>query len=333
VDLLLSQAITDYLAHKRAVGYKFNSLRNHERALRYLFQVVGEMPVREVGMSQMTAFFEHRQQLDGASTLNNHRAALAVFFKWAVASGNMPAGSDPLHGFTRNKVMPGKHLRIPASKFDELLNAAEDPRDRMMVALGLYLFLRGSEIQELRMRDVDLEHHEMHVMVEKTSQRDIMPICEELAQELRRWHREYRSQVAKLGPNDYLIPAQVMMPYQGTLRGVLVPGRPHPQGYRNIQRALERAGWAIRDENGKSLREGQHTLRRSGARALFDERLKDGYDGALRQVQAMLHHSTGAMTEKYLGIDIDSYARNRAIGGRAMFKDLRVNVRHLQVAS
>ena len=52
---------------------------------------------------------------------------------------------------------------------------------------------------------------------------------------------------------------------------------------------------------------------------MFDELLERGYDGALRQVQAMLHHKSSTMTEHYLGIDLDVKRRNEALRGRAMF--------------
>ncbi|MEW1959811.1 site-specific integrase [Kineococcus sp. NPDC059986] len=252
---------------------------------------------------------------DAPSTVNKHRYHLAGFFKWARAHEYMPPASDPLGTTRAMKIMPARKLRIPAQDFPALLDAAEHPKDRIIVALGLYLFLRGSEIAALRWSDYDMKNHEMHVKIEKTSQRDIMPVSEELDEELRIWALWYQNQQSGIFRQDwFIVPATVT--HTGH-EPVLVPSRPHPQGYRNVQRVLRAAGYA--EEDGDLAGEGQHTLRRSGARALFDVRVEDGYDGALRQVQAMLHHTTGAMTEKYLGLDIDKNSRNKAIAGKAMF--------------
>ena len=76
---------------------------------------------------------------------------------------------------------------------------------------------------------------------------------------------------------------------------------------------LDRAGYPI-------AKEGGHTLRRSGARAYYDELCEDGYDGALRRVQSMLDHSTTIVTEGYLGLGLDKEARNKALKGQPMFR-------------
>ena len=94
--------------------------------------------------------------------------------------------------------------------------------------------------------------------------------------------------------------------------------RPH----RYVQRTLVKFGIPIRDEEGKSLHEGVHTLRRSGARALFDELVdRGGYDGVLRLVAAMLHHKSTQMTERYLGLDVDTKKRNDLLRGERMFAE------------
>ena len=65
-----------------------------------------------------------------------------------------------------------------------------------------------------------------------------------------------------------------------------------------------------------------HTLRRSGARAYFEQLLEEGSirDGVLRQIMAMLHHKSVLMTERYLGLDADREKRDVHLRGRRMFK-------------
>jgi integrase len=93
-----------------------------------------------------------------------------------------------------------------------------------------------------------------------------------------------------------------------------------------VQRTLEAAGYQIKDENGRSNYEGSHTLRRSGARALYDRLLDDGHDGAIRVVQAMLHHSSVIQTEHYLGMKLDQARRDKLLKGQRMFAAPSENV-------
>lgn len=87
-----------------------------------------------------------------------------------------------------------------------------------------------------------------------------------------------------------------------------------------------RFGESIRDESGSSLSEGVHTLRRSGARALYDRLVSEGYDGAMRTVQSMLHHSSIQTTEHYLGIHLDKKRRDDVVRGKHLFPTSTENV-------
>jgi integrase len=88
-----------------------------------------------------------------------------------------------------------------------------------------------------------------------------------------------------------------------------------------VHRALKTLGM-------DSSKEGVHTLRRSAARARFDQLVSEGYDGALRQVQTLLHHANAKTTEVYLGIDIDVQARDDAIRGKRLFSSF--DTKHLR---
>ena len=96
--------------------------------------------------------------------------------------------------------------------------------------------------------------------------------------------------------------------------------------HRIAQRALVGIGFDTHDEHGVTAREGMHTLRRSGARALFNELVLEGYDGALRTVQSYLHHSSSTMTERYLGLAEDRHRRNKEFVGRNLYPSLAQGV-------
>jgi integrase len=152
-----------------------------------------------------------------------------------------------------------------------------------------------------------------------------MPICSELDSELRVWLEHYTLSVGELSPHYFLVPARWVSPIIG--EGGRIVG--HDAKYRPEKRLgaagkivtpiLGEFGLPIRDENDKPLMEGAHTIRRSGARALFDSLVDGGYDHALRLVQSMLHHSSMQMTEHYLGITADRRSRDEIIRGKRMY--------------
>jgi integrase len=96
----------------------------------------------------------------------------------------------------------------------------------------------------------------------------------------------------------------------------------HP--YRAVQRALAVMGY-------ETHKEGEHTLRRSGARALFDTLREQGYDGALMRVSSMLGHRDTRVTEHYIGLSLERTQRNAMFAGQPMFPQLEAGMGTLRV--
>jgi integrase len=327
----LSDVIHEYGTYQAAQGASKNTAKTHKYAFDKLLLHCGNIQVRHVTDRHIDELFA-AQQAKGLSpnSMSVLRTAYRGLFEYAIRRRYVPDRRNPVAHIRAFKVMPARKLRIPANRFDSLLDAASHPRDRILVALGLYLFLRASEVKALRVGDINLDDAEAHVTIQKTKQRDDMPICTELDRELRRWLTFYtQDQQAPLDPDWWLVPAHASPrpewspdAKRWTMRygeRNLNPERVFGNPARRVCATLDKAGYATRKDDGKPAYEGVHTLRRSGARALFDQRVDEGYDGAIREVQAMLHHSTTAMTEHYLGLELDVQRRNHSIKGKPMF--------------
>ena len=313
---LLSDAIDSYLTYRRT-AYTRSTAEASDQTMRQFMAVVGNIQTKGLMPKHAERFQSHLLSKGMKPNSVNHRMSqLSNFSKWAVANRYVPAH---FVGTVRHIPVPKRpRLRIPVNEFPRLLDAAERPDYRITVAIGLFAFLRSGEIGTLKVSDVDLDTGFLSVLIHKTNDWDEMPICWDLDQELRRWFVEYARDIGRpLKGSDLLVPAHKR--YAGWDQrpdtGNYQPDKKAIQLHRHVQVVLEAAGYPV--ETG----EGVHTLRRSGARMLFDGltegRIGDplARDDALRQVMAALHHKSLETTQHYIGVEADRMKRNRSIRG------------------
>ena len=319
----LSAALEEYRLHRTSMGYAKETLRNEGIVLRRVLAHIGNILVRNIKSRHMDEFFLVRSGEVQASTLAHEESVIKAFFIWLEKRRMLGPDGSPVATRRRTKVMPKSRQRIPATEFPRMLDLATHPTDRVIFALGIYLLLRQSEIKRLKVGDVSLPTGTVNVTIEKTKQLDDMPISSELDEELRRWLTAYSEILGRtLRPDDVLVPAKTRPALNGRTRGPmsLQPHKPVGHPHEAIKRILVAAGYPIRDDKtGKSLSEGVHTLRRSAARAIFDYLRDDGYDGAIKHVQSLLHHSNSAQTERYLGLTLDIARRDVMVRGKALY--------------
>ena len=311
--------LTELYLDSRRGQVAANTVRNDDKTLRRFVAEMGNIQVGQVSPAHVDRYFTIRSQTLQASSLNVERVVLRNFFAWCRTMRFISQTADPMAGRKQLRVTPSDKLIIPPSDFGRLLDSAEHPRDRMIVALGLYTFMRQGEIGSLRVGDVDLQSGEISVLISKSKLRDRMPISEELDTELRRWLTWYSQNIqAPLERDFYLTPAKTGAPWiytdgvRGHAESIMQPRKPYPRCLYAVKRALDAAGYPTEWQGG-------HTLRRSGARAFYEHLAEEGHDRAMRQVQAMLHHATLAMTEHYLGMTVDKAMRDKLIKGQRMY--------------
>jgi integrase len=262
--------------------------------------------------------------------MNLAKNVLHLLFEFARVRRHVPATwFNPCTGRKNYKGTPGEKRRIPASEFPQLLDATKNPRDRIVVALGLYLLLRQSEMKELRLGDVDLHHGEVAVRVLKSNKFDVMPITVELDKELRRWLTFYAERAGELQDRWHLVPAK--SPYKVTRESVhhpyrvdtdmyeFRPEKPYGEPHNAVIAAVAALGYATYNERGEMHRDGVHTLRRSGALAIYTRLSSEGHDRAMGTVQEWLHHSSVRTTELYVGTDVNRKLRNDLFRGKEMY--------------
>jgi len=315
--MTFSTAMELFLAQRKAEGYADNSVEIYGTHLRNMMAVIGD-----IRLADLTALhYDRIQQWESerglsAATLNGMQTTTRLFTRWAQERGYMRQDQE-LVGSRRSRPNPPKQrYTLPLSKFPGLLDAAEhhSPRDRALIAIGLYTMVRQSEFINLRIKDVDLERGFIYVTIKKTHDADQIPISTELDRELRAWFTTYQQECGPLEPEWFLLPNTTLI---GWNHRTYTPTRGLKAPEVIVQRALRTLGIEpIKQESGC------HLLRRSAARALYDELVSSGYDGALRRVQTFLHHSTTAVTERYIGITVDRETRDKDVCGKVLFPSL-----------
>lgn len=308
----LDPAIQEFILWRRAQAFAANTVRNDRVHLGIARHVLGDIELELIGHAEMMRVFDHAARTRTASSVNILAGGLSAFFKWARMRKYMGPDNDPMIGIRARKVAKKERARIPLHDFNVFLDAATDPRDRALCALSLYLFTRASETTSLRVRDLDLTDGTVNVTVYKTGDFDIMPVSRELDREMRAWLMEYARICGPLDPNWYLVPARQQT---GFHKHTLNPAAPISRPQETANTVLDAYGIKVK---GESI----HCLRRSGARALFDELSGSGVDRSLEIVSAMLHHASVTMTEKYLGITHSRAKRDGLIKGEDMFPSL-----------
>jgi len=316
----IQQAGRDYLAFMEARGLAKSTRTTAKNVISHALRAWGDIDVSEIKPKHIDEFFIGKDWSTG--TRNIYLLGLRNLLKYCRNHDYLPPDYDPTVGWKTRTLEKKEKTWLTLPVLGSLLDAAKTPRDRAFIALGIYTFMRASEIIELRWKDVDFTNNEIHIYRIKTKQADQLPICAELKYELAAWATYYHSKHGEIEPDWYVVPSQGQIPMKGVHgqrrlepTGDFPPLRPtrrigRPQ--RIVKQAMERIGIANKGD-------GCHVLRRSGARSLFEELREQGYDGSVRRVQSMLGHASVTTTEIYLGVDNERRQRNEAIGGKTMF--------------
>lgn len=321
---LLSEAIDEFTRHRRTTDLASTTLKGSESTLSQFLAAVGDMEMADVGIPEVTLFFSVGAETRQSQSQRNDYSRLRVFFDYCHARDYLPVNSNPLHGRRRPKRVKKERRRVPVGKFGLLLDAAQERSDRDRAALAMLLFTlaRDGEVGGVRIRDVDLDSGKIRMEIHKTHEEDSVPICAELDRELRRWLSIYAATCGELQPHWYLLPARTTRPVREAGKivaaetcGYVPTKRMGPLG-KASKAALARIDFPVQDGE----REGAHTIRRSGARALYERLVSIGHDAAIRVVQSMLHHATMAQTEDYVGLTPERKTRDELIRGVELYE-------------
>jgi integrase len=320
VNRTLSEASEEY--QRLTEGRYAPSTRMNRKGIlaRFIAKGPGDIQVRHLTQRHLEEYFYANPRglthVYQPRSVNLHRTTINCWFRFMQNRGWLT--TDPLANVRPARENHRERVRLTAEELQRMLELCRHPRDRMFIALAINTGLRVSEIQSMKIADVNLDLGEIVVRIHKSFKEDTFPINADLDGELRRWIRFYQERVT-LTPEHYLVPAkQAWMPdgSQGSVNMdpdsvVLLPHR--PMGY------PERLMNYLFGELGiPTAGEGVHTLRRSVARLFYDSMLEEtgSRDDAIRTTQSLLHHASLVTTEHYLGMSRERSKRDSVLKGR-----------------
>lgn len=303
----LSDAAQMYF-QSRASWTKPSTMANTKSTVNRFVAHCGSIQVGRVTPEHVESFMALLAGRLAASSLNVAAQRVSSFITFCRGRGWIK--TDLTVNVRPKQVQRKEQRRLLAWEMLDLLDCADHPRDRAMMAFAMNTACRSSEIVRVRLKDLDIDRHEVELTVQKTGGSDMMPLTSDLLAELRSWLIEYQRLAGPLQGDWLLFPAKTTVHF-GDTEAVLKPLQPVYAPHSVVTKALSRFGWA--DTKGQ----GFHTIRRSVARIYFDAALARGHDGALRETAALLHHAHVSTTELYLGITAERIKRDSVMKGQA----------------
>ncbi len=219
----ISEAVAQYLDLQRARrGEMDDTLSNHLNILKMFIRISGDRQLSSLTADHLEAFFygpggvcqEHKVSCGSgwriappvsARTHNHYKTRLNTFFKWCQQKGFMKR--DVMVMIQPRKIVRQARQRPAPVTLLQLIEAAKNSRDRAYLATAVNTALRSSEIEALRVGDVDLDAEYLRVTIRKTGDVDDQPISLDLHNELLRWFRAYAEDLGRpLRATDALFP-------------------------------------------------------------------------------------------------------------------------------
>jgi integrase len=345
MKLTLEKALEAFEAESRSLGHSpeytrvtFVFLRKFRGACEALTRYKAEdMPVKAITPACITGYFTCLQGL-GQGSQNRGLAALRTFLDYLEQREELKPGASAklLKGRKHKTAVRKRKHYIPAEQFGEMLDLAgkRHPADRAAVAVALYTLARQGEIASIRLKDVDIPGGVIRIHRHKRNRWTDVTICPDLNDELMTWLWQYANAEGILSPGImrdehpgwYLIPHLVPVRNKGTYRAELIkyaiePDKPLARLENIVKNGLDILG--ADTEDGvyvRHLGEGMHTIRRSGARAMFDYLADEvGEAKSLLQVSIMLDHDDPQMTLRYIDRDVERDRLNKFLKTGSMY--------------
>lgn len=332
----LLEAIREYL-ERRAIGHADTTVRNARHVLMRFYNTITTgrgtsraMLVTSLRPDHVMKYYATRKHVMPQSR-NQDRDELTRFFQWTSKRRLTAPVEDMMIEWPREKPIKQPKLRLGENALLDILEAAEHPRDRMLVMLGLGTVSRNGTIKLITWGDVRWDIGELALRDEKTGDHThTAPFTQDLERELIAWRAFYEEETGEsvvAHPDWYVIPKFTPSRYgpdgpkgpRAPQR--LIPTAPLERPFLPVQRIMDKLGMTKRFQ-------GMHTFRRSMLRLHYDElrnmndiagRPRHTVDSAALTCMAWSNHKEIKTFLGYIGVEVERENRDKIWKGKSLF--------------
>lgn len=280
-----------YIGYKRAQGYKF--LDPFIYKLREMDIFFHEMGIREVKITrEMYDAWTKPKQQEKASTTQKRQHAIRGFAQYLITLGykDIYTGYDDTRIFKRDFIPYVFSKTEIVQMFHVLAELCRDEpsydNDTFRIAMLLYYCcgFRRSEVQNLKIQDIDFQSGKITILNGKNDVSRIVVVSVSLLEELQIYHRRYLKDV---NLDSYFIHSPKSLNYSNYMI------------YKRFHWLLEEAGIPYKPDGGSQR---LHDLRHTFCVRALEQMQEKGFDlyASLPLLSTYLGHKHVTETEYYL---------------------------------
>lgn len=334
--ITLEEAVEEYIAYvQHSDEYSKNTRHNYALTLRRWLDVTPGiktgMKLSDLARDHVEPFIANRP----TATRNTYLATIKSMVDYHLLEGNL--GLDPLARLKQTKNRGarkdrGRHtLHVPADRLRDLIEATPGPLERVAICTGLYTLMRDAELRTIQLRHLNLDRVDgdgnprpyIDMTHLKSYVNDRLPLFPSAVEEIRVWLNVYQQWCwdnlgTGLQPNMLLIPKRARgrnTPIRDA-RGRITGHRMNLSPYEENRTIANYANGALAAIGYREEGTGTHTLRRSGALAMYYSLVAQKGHNAIDLIRDMLGQSSVGVTERYLGIDRATEERDSIVTSR-----------------
>jgi integrase/recombinase XerD len=210
------ELLNDYKTYLYQLGYKKQVQKSMLRKIKEFLQYLASIDFKNIIQQDISDFFEYLEQRPlqirrhkntigtlQPSTIYGYATALKIFFAWLEETEQIY--ENPISSMVFKR--PEQNIRQPLtqSQIQDLFNATENIKQRIILHLFYSCGLRRNEAVQLDIKDVQFNKCMLYVRNGKGSKRRAIPITKSVAKDFETYYQDKRKQYENKTCNAFIL--------------------------------------------------------------------------------------------------------------------------------